>query len=536
MKKKDYIDIILQESNKEEKKENKSVWGKKFKRILIKLWTVLTIKVIIAIILTILIFFPVFIIIWLFLWLSWSDKLSSNSWNYNIDWNVFISSFSEDNLDTPMGIPVERWIISYWFDYNKYKNSLIKRFLKLSFYNAKEYYSWHRWVDFARTYKDKVNWYNPYILSTLRGIIKQSEYITKRSWSNIEYKKIIYSRQWNVEYKSSINKISEVRLKPYWNYIMISSLDWKFYVLFAHLENLNKDVLKYEKIWRGNILWKMGTTWNSTWIHLHYEIRYCWNNPSIEKTWQQCTPLNPLGSIIWNENTFLWFSRLPKVNEFVAWNIETIKNKTKTEEEIYEEIRSDYKKFCSDSKLLFVGEEITCKEAFPIFHMNKDNTLFPNINDSSDKENIWKEYIENEYKIKWIPDIKEINEIRKIEWIKNKIYTARELYIKVWHKFSRGKYLNKNKYYLKIYKDDLEEVMIKDTIKTLSLFKEKWNKTEDIYNKYYHNTAYDRWSNPYVYNMLNSNKIFMDILDEKWEFISKYNNYWALTIFKNLEQ
>ena len=535
MKKNKYIDIILNNIEKEDDKPNEaSVSEKLIKRIIRRILTFLTIKFFLLFILLCILLLPLIIFIAIFFSLAWSDNLSDNSWNYSIDWSTFISNFSEDNLDTPLWIPVERAIINYWFDYTKYKSALISGFLKLFYMRGHEYYSWHRWIDFARIYSDKAKWYNPYILSTLRGIIKTVESREEINWK-LSYEKKIYS-WWNTfKYNSTIKKNQEKRIKPYWNHVIISSMDWSLYVIFAHLSILDKSILNADKIWRGNILWRMWTTGNSTGIHLHYEIRYCWSNKNLTKSWIQCSPVNPLWTIIGSENTFLGFSTLPKVNNFVAWVFETIKNKKIEEKEIYEQINIEYKEFCDTNSILFIWKSISCKEAFPIFYSHKNNKLFPKLNDQIKTEEIWEKYIKEEYNIKGVPTSKEIKDIKKIEGIAKKIYTSKELYQIVGKKFSNWKFLNSKKYYLKKIDNNIEGLMYTDSLETLDSLWKKYKKIEDIYNNYYYNSFYKKNKNPYVYNMINSNSIFMDIMDSQWNFISKYSNYWALAIFNQLK-
>ena len=77
--------------------------------------------------------------------------------------------------------------------------------------------------------------------------------------------------------------------------------------------------------------------------------------------------------------------------------------------------------------------------------------------------------------------------------------------------------------------------MYDDFLEDIEEIKKKSNSTEELYNTYYENKAYEKGKNPYVYNMDSKENIFMDILDSEWNFISKYSNYGALTIFKILK-
>lgn len=538
MKKSKYLDIIISEIEFEEEKENTKKKNKPnflIKKVLTKILGFLSFKLFIVTIFILIIFLPILIILGFFASL-WKDNDLKSNQSYYIEWDTFIWNFSQNNLDSPLWIPIERWIITYWYDYTKNSNPIINSFLRLFYHNSHEYYKWHKWLDFARTYQDKKDWYNPYILSTLRWIIKRLEIREEKGGNSLSYTRKTYSNWWILETYSKASKYNEWKLKPYGNHVIISSLDWKFYVMFAHLSEIHPSLFNIDKIWRWNILWRMWTTGNSTWVHLHYEIRYCWSNESINKTWNQCSSVNPLWTIIWEENTFLWFSTLPKTNSFYAGNFDDIKDNLKDEDEFNEEINNEYQKYCKNSELLFLWKNIKCKELFPIYYISKNSSSYPIIIDNNIKIEKWKEYIKEEYWISKTPTIDEISEIKKIENLKKNIYTAEELYLEIWNMFSLGKYRNNfEKYKIDITKES-EEIMFQDLIETLDELKKKSDNIEELYSLYFNNTAYKKWENPYIYNMENKDKIFMDILDTEGNFISKYNKNWVLTIYRKLNQ
>ena len=536
MKKSKYLDIIMKNAQVEEEQsaQGSNVTEKLLKRIFIRISVFLTIKVALLISLAVIIFLPFFLILWLLIWLSWGDDLGDNSGNYYIDGEVFVWNFSSENLDTPLWIPVEKWIITYGYDYKKYNHSLITKFLKIIYSNAREYYRGHRGVDFWKTYQDKQNGYSPYILSTLRGIVKQVEK-REENGSSLVYHKNVYAWWKTLSYQTNIKKWQEKKIKPYGNHIVVSNLDGDFYVLFAHLSSLNKNIFNIGKIGRWAILWKMGTSGNSTWIHLHYEIRYCWENKNHHKRWEDCSPVNPLWSIIGSENTFLWFSKLPPTNTFIAWDFNTLKENYEKEEELFIKISDEYEEYCKWIDILFIWKETSCKEIFPIIYSSKDNESFPKIKDELRAEEIWKDYLKEEYDIEKTPTIKQISEIKKIEGISKQIYTSKELNIVLWKKFSHGKFLNTNRQYKITLEKNIEDDMYDDFLEDIEEINKKSNSTEELYNTYYENKAYEKGKNPYVYNMDSKENIFMDILDSEWNFISKYSNYGALTIFKILK-
>ena len=52
----------------------------------------------------------------------------------------------------------------------------------------------------------------------------------------------------------------------FWNYIVIEGASW--YCYYAHLDRI--DVLEWQQVNHNSQIWIMGTTGNSTWVHLHF--------------------------------------------------------------------------------------------------------------------------------------------------------------------------------------------------------------------------------------------------------------------------
>lgn len=76
--------------------------------------------------------------------------------------------------------------------------------------------------------------------------------------------------------------------KWYWNYIIIKTWDWK-QVLYWHMKEPSK-LTVWEKVKKWEtVLWFVGSTWHSTWPHLHFEVR---NGDS--SSWLDNDPIDPL--------------------------------------------------------------------------------------------------------------------------------------------------------------------------------------------------------------------------------------------------
>ena len=536
MNRKKHLHLIA-ESYKEEESKTKTgdnIEWKILKRILRRVITILSIKFIFLLIIILVLFLPIIIFLLIFSSIFWWNESSWWLWNNSSHLESFWWNFSNENLDTPLWIPVEKWILTYWYDYTLNKSPLISDFIKITYSNAHEFYEWHKWIDFWMSYKDKQSWSNPIVLSTLRWVIKQVD-TREEIWSEYKYTRKTY-RNWNfIENSQLIKKSKEKTLRPYWNNVILSSIDWNFYVIYAHLNDVNKQVIEKWNVSRGQIIWVMWTTWNSTWVHLHYEIRYCWSNKSLNKNWHDCTSVNPLWFLDKNKEVFLGFSKLPSINQFIAWTFEKLKKYLIPEDDVFSDINKEYTTFCNTYKLILLKRDFECKELFPIIYTSKDNSLFPMIKDETEWETLWWQYVREEYSIEWVPTLEQLKEIAKIEGINKKLYTSKELYSELSNKLSYWKYLNKNKVYqISNTKELKEEDLIIDLFDTLDELKKTNKNSEKLFNKYYLNDFYSELENPYVYNMIDKNKIFLWIYDTQWNFISRYNKYWVFTIFKNL--
>lgn len=79
---------------------------------------------------------------------------------------------------------------------------------------------------------------------------------------------------------------------------MIASLDGKFYVQYAHMSSVRPDLLSTGGfIDRGDSIGIMGSTGNSSGVHLHYEVLYCGENNEFPelRTDTSCEKVNPFG-------------------------------------------------------------------------------------------------------------------------------------------------------------------------------------------------------------------------------------------------
>lgn len=525
-----YIQELEEEEEAQQKK--KKLW-KFITGIIKKFALILSLKVLAIVLILTAIMLPLFMFIAFF-----SDSETSNtSSEYSSEdfWdNTFKSLFDNNFLDIPFGIPVEKWMISCGFDYKTYTSKLNSIFVKITYGWIQEYYYKHQWLDFARTYQDKKNWYYPLIFATNRGIIKEMEIRDQ----NYNYTKYIYSENWYLPLYYTISKKSEQKLKPYWFHVITSSLDGKFYVMYAHMSETNLNLLNNDLIDRWDILGRLGNTGNSTGPHLHYEIRYCGeNNKTFYKWWRDCSPINPL-AFLNNETSYIWFGKLPKVNYFSAGNIE-VKNKvddsTKTYNQIKESMTQDCKYF---SLFLFGKNNISCEDFYPIYYNFKNEELFPKIQDKNELIKIGKDYVNNEYQTSSL-SAEKISEIAKLEWVT--AANENDLYLAIGWKFSYWKFQNKQKTY-KIdplldenQKKDLENKMIIDLIEQIYSLKRSSLNIDEVYNKYFINNYYQVWQNPYVYNFLDKNHLFMDIKNSSGEVIGKYNKEWVLVIFNKIK-
>lgn len=455
------------------------------------------------------------ILIGLFWWNNNENDL------YYWEYSDFTNHFSQDLIDTPLWIPVERGRITYGFDYTYWWNQhpLNEKYLSLTLPGSTKYYTKHQWLDFAPLWLDKLKFYSPKIISTLDGIILQYETFTQEGNMN-NYTRVAYVNNTyiTIEHQWRANRIIEER--PYWNHVIVSSKDWVFYVMFAHLESINAALIEWGDIKRWQVIWIEWSTWNSTAQHLHYEIRYCWENTELKKWWRDCKPINPLSFVAWQDFTYLWFKELPKENKFTAWDKDISEV---IQEDNSEEIKTKKESFCNKVLLL----NTNCDILYPISEFSKNNVLFPPVQEW-ERESIAKQYIFQEY---WWET--NLQTIAKLEWI---IFQPKTFYSDLWKTLSYGKYKNKeNVYKIKNTsllkqeeKDNIEKTMLDDLVKRIN---KKNSAAEEFFRKYYQASQYKEGKNPYIYNFIDSSSVFLEILDPSGKSLWKFNQDWVLTIY-----
>ena len=510
MKKKDLLELAKLSSYKEnkEEKENEEKWVIKtiFKRIAI----IFTIKFFLLLILITVIFIPaifVLIIIWSFFWSS-EDHSINNLEETGVFYNIenLEEFFGTGHIDHPKSIPIEKGRMTYGFDYKTHTNFLTK-FLKLLYRNSHEYYDGHRGLDFAPSYQDKIRWYKPIIYASITGVIKRIEKREKVG-KNYLYSRLEYKN--NASYKTEIVvwKKQEAKVKPYGNNVIISTFDGSYYVLSAHLDQVNPDIIGKININWGNPIWTMWNTGNSTWVHLHYEIRYCWkNNKSLQKNWTQCLPINPLSFVFGKDITYLWISKLPEKNYFTLW-VKDKKNIVLEEEKYKDKILNDYEKLCKNLNIILIWSKRDCEEIFPIIVIwDGNNYLLPEIKDINLLQEAWKYHI----KKYWNPDNRSLEEL--------------------WSLYSRWKYNNPIKFYRRDNSIIDNDFLLEDLLETAERINS--NNLEEFYNNWFYNPIYlEKWEkNPYVYNFIDKNNIYLKKYSYDGEYLWRYNQYWALKIY-----
>lgn len=130
---------------------------------------------------------------------------------------------------------------------------------------------WHPWLDYAHTKA----WTKQDVVASKSGTIVQS-------W----------------------------KLPGRWNYIVILHTDW-METIYAHLSS--RSVIVGESVTVGQKIWVTGTTWNSSWIHLHFGIRPNKRRPDYNENNWYAWWVDP--------NQYLNKYKLSKEDEAVARNI-----------------------------------------------------------------------------------------------------------------------------------------------------------------------------------------------------------------------
>lgn len=441
---KEILHILLQKEDTPEKKKKISL-SKFLLRLVLKIGKILTIKFFLLLIFFLLPLIIIIIIIMLSMsiwdpetWTTPSNSAENNYFQY----------FSKQDTNIPLWIPVEEWRITYWFDYNQWKDPISDWFIKITYPWEEEYYPKHSWLDFWLSRWNMNNKTLPGIYNTHKWIIKKIDTRTSK-WDTYYYTSLINNSNSFIEKKFTIKKHKEWDDVPYWNSVLLSSLDGKFYTIYAHLDSINWSLKNNIIINRGHYLWKMGNTWRSTWTHLHYEIRYCWeNNNSYKKSWWNCKPINPLGFIKKDSVTFLGIKSLPQINLFKVWDVKVIKESIVSESKTHKQIIDNFNNFCKNNELLFKWKSFECIQYFPIHYVLENNKI--NKKDSLEE-------------------------------------------------------------FDKIYKEDRD--------------------IENAYNSFFYSWIYDDLKNPYVYNFLDKQHLYLQILNESWDKISLNDQYWSLAIY-----
>lgn len=525
-KEQDYICSVLDAHYKNRKKtpqkEETEEASTKQKLRIRKAIIITLINLVLSIFSIIITFLPLIIILGVIGW--WIVFLWNSSTYVEFEESDNILNFGSEHINMPIWFPVERGRLTYGFDYTKHKHSSWLDFLKIKLHGTHEYYDWHKGIDIAKTYWDIIKGYQPLIYTTMNWIILRLDSWIE-NWWKITYSRKSYNSGSFNETSYSIKKSEEKNKAPYGNHVIVSSIDWKYYTMFAHLSVINDNL--EVKVERWNAIWRMWNTWNSTGDHLHYEIRTCWdNNSRLQKSWWQCEAINPLSVLPNNWGTFLWINELPKENSFFAWNIINIKDNIITDKEEIPKLIQKRDSVCKGIKLQQLNNSFNCDELFAIVEANKESGDFP-LNKISNKEHITKIYIENEYwKILNNLSENEILTIAKLEQV-----TARnteQLINGLSSKLSHGKFNNLKR----AYKINEEANQIDDLILDL-----KWNNSfEERLLTIYDNWAYKKGENPFIYNEENKNKIFLPIRSPEGEVVKYFSWRWALTIFNTIKK
>lgn len=467
----------------------------------------------------------------------------SNVENYKEE--KYSENFSDSIWNIPYWVPVEKGMVSYWYDYTENRNFIFD-FFKLSKLtwikegaknSYSEYYEWHEWVDLIPTYSDKKKWYLPDIISTIKWIPKRVEYRENYSSTKYKYFRKLYENWKIYKYETIVKKSDETKIRPYWNHIIISSLDWYYYIMFWHLNSLSKWLYNKDNIKLWQVLWKMWNTWNSTWTHLHYEIRVCWENNNLKKDWNECKSINPMSyREILDLNNYWWFKE--KVENLFTYWVQNIIESYVNENDINNSINDKYIGFC---KLYKVNNNEDCKIIFSIVYQNESRDI-----NELEKSKFNKEKIVNKYLVKnYWENIENIS-IDKINKISNELSLNKEFHntedfiLELSNILSYWKFNNSNSIYLINNTIDNKDLLLNkqtlDLIKTIELMDENLNH-EEKFLKY----SYSEWidyeenKNPYVYNFINDESMFLNIKNNQNEVVEKYSELWLLKIYNYLK-
>lgn len=155
-------------------------------------------------------------------------------------------------------------------------------------------YNFHRGIDFHWKF-----WSNVY--SITNGIVYRA-YVENKSLKN-PFK--LGGTTVVIKYKLN---------KPY---IFHNKKFYKIYAIYSHLSSINKNILakvnnkhSYYKVKKGEIIWKLGHSWNTKFNHVHFEIR----------VWTVCTRKFQLAHPNYKcSKEMPWYAE-PSINPYVFLN------------------------------------------------------------------------------------------------------------------------------------------------------------------------------------------------------------------------
>lgn len=205
-------------------------------------------------------------------------------------------------------------------------------------------------------------------------------------------------------------------------------------------------------------------------------------------------------------------------------------------------IKSEYDRFCTSAKPLFVGRTVTCKDVFPIVYQNRANSYYPNIPGNEDGI-AGEKYVLATYGVKKEDiTIEKILSISSLDGIKVTGLSADKFFPEIGTILSYGKYQNRSR----IYKRQeffssgnettkAEQTFLSDLITDVEKLKKKTGSIEKAYEQYYPSAGYKRpRDNPYLYNMYDGNSIFMTLMDNNGRPAGVFRESGLMTIYKNL--